>query len=590
MKTQTKQTIAFYLKILSHLKAYTVVAALALTIGISAGMIWPILFKYFIDAMVDNSGMLSKELIATQLFHLLGFMVLVDVIETVCWRVATFCLINVESRGMRRISNLCFDVLHHHSYNFFNNNFVGSLVKKVGRLTRAFEGIIDNLFYELFPIALRAVIVLSMLFYISPRLGFPLLIWSIFFLTFNYYVSLYKVEKYDTKRVEADTKVTASLADTISNNVNLKLFSSLPYERERFDKVTNLWSQRTRVSWYFNNLIETVQAVLMIIISFIILYFSIQLWQDNQLSVGDFVLIQGYLMELFRQLWHFGRIIRRLYEQFADAEEMVEIIELPYDVADHPKAKPIALQHGKVEFKNVSFSYGGDKGVLKNFSMKVNPSEKVALIGPSGGGKSTITKLVLRLFDVEKGKILIDGEDISKVTQDSLRRQVALVPQDPVLFHRTLMENIRYGRLEASDEEVIAAAKMAHCHEFIQTFPQKYNTHVGERGVKLSGGERQRVAIARAILSNAKILILDEATSNLDSESEHLIQDALKNLMKQKTTFVIAHRLSTIVNMDRIVVLDGGRIVEEGSHATLIRQKTSLYKKLWDLQVGGYLD
>ncbi|EKD93937.1 MAG: ABC transporter related protein [uncultured bacterium] len=238
----------------------------------------------------------------------------------------------------------------------------------------------------------------------------------------------------------------------------------------------------------------------------------------------------------------------------------------------------------------MSFGYESESGVIQKFSFKLNPSEKVALIGPSGGGKSTLTKLMLRLFDVDKGKILIDGQDISKVTQDSLRGQIALVPQDPILFHRSLEENIRYGRLEASAEEIRAAAHLAHCHEFIEQMPKKYATVVGERGVKLSGGERQRIAIARAILANSKILILDEATSSLDSESEKLIQDALKNLMKNKTTFVIAHRLSTIVSMDRILVLEEGKIVEEGSHRVLIRKKGGLYRKLWELQGGGYLN
>ena len=238
----------------------------------------------------------------------------------------------------------------------------------------------------------------------------------------------------------------------------------------------------------------------------------------------------------------------------------------------------------------MSFGYESESGVIQKFSFKLNPSEKVALIGPSGGGKSTLTKLMLRLFDVDKGKILIDGQDISKVTQDSLRGQIALVPQDPILFHRSLEENIRYGRLEASAEEIRAAAHLAHCHEFIEQMPKKYATVVGERGVKLSGGERQRIAIARAILANSKILILDEATSSLDSESEKLIQDALKNLMKNKTTFVIAHRLSTIVSMDRILVLEEGKIVEEGSHRVLIRNKGGLDRKLWELQGGGYLN
>ncbi|OGJ43526.1 hypothetical protein A3J23_04225 [Candidatus Peregrinibacteria bacterium RIFCSPLOWO2_02_FULL_48_14] len=260
-----------------------------------------------------------------------------------------------------------------------------------------------------------------------------------------------------------------------------------------------------------------------------------------------------------------------------------------------------------MEFEKVSFSYmeslhngfsvarprrvteEDESSVLRHFSFHVKPGERVAFIGPSGGGKTTIVKLLLRLFDVDKGRILIDGQDISKVTQDSLRVQIALVPQDPVLFHRSLMENIRYGRLDASNEEVVAAAKLAHADEFIRRFPKGYETHVGERGVKLSGGERQRVAIARALLANTRILILDEATSSLDSESEKLIKDALKVLMRGKTVFVIAHRLSTIIDMDRILVLEKGRIVEEGSHADLVGKEGGLYKKLWDLQVGGYL-
>lgn len=590
MKKTTRQTISFYLKFLRQLKGYTAVSMVALTVGVLMSMAWPLLFKVFIDTMVDGAGTLSPDEVAANLFRILLYIVGIDVIGTIAWRVTDYAAANLESKGMQRIMNECFENLHRHSYSFFNNNFVGSLVKRVGRMSRAFEGIMDDVFYELYPLALRGLIVTGVLFYLSPWLGLPVLIWIIVFVTFNYLIALYKVEKYDVPRVEADTKVTASLADTITNNANIKLFSTLPHERHRFEKVTGTWAHRTRKSWFFNDYIEGAQAVLMIILSFVVLYFSIHLWKNGELSVGDFVLIQGYLMELFRQLWNFGRVIRRVYERFADAEEMTEILNTPFEIKDSAKAKPIALSRGKVEFKKVGFSYGGDKGVLKNFSFKVNPSEKIALIGPSGGGKSTITKLILRLFDVEKGQVLIDGEDISNVTQESLRRQIALVPQDPILFHRTLMDNIRYGRLDASDEEVMAAARLAHCHKFIMTFPKGYETYVGERGVKLSGGERQRIAIARAILSNAKILILDEATSNLDSESERLIQDALKNLMRQKTTFVIAHRLSTIVGMDRILVLDGGKIVEQGSHSTLIRKKDSLYKKLWDLQVGGYLD
>jgi ATP-binding cassette subfamily B protein len=326
----------------------------------------------------------------------------------------------------------------------------------------------------------------------------------------------------------------------------------------------------------------------MTILEFVVLFVSISLWKKGILTVGDFVMIQSYMFGLFFHIWDFGRILRKTYERLADAEEMVVILNTPIEVKDKKDAEKIEINSGKIEFKNVKFSYSKDD-VIKGLSFVIKPSEKVALIGPSGGGKSTVVKLMLRLFDIDKGAILIDGQNSLGYTQDSLRAQIALVPQDPILFHRTLMENIRYGRRDASDKEVMAAAKLAHCNEFIASFKQGYQTFVGERGVKLSGGERQRVAIARAILSNARILILDEATSSLDSESEKLIQDALKNLMKNKTTLVIAHRLSTIVQMDRILVLKGGKIIEEGDHASLVSKKEGLYRKLWELQSKGYL-
>jgi ATP-binding cassette subfamily B protein len=257
-------------------------------------------------------------------------------------------------------------------------------------------------------------------------------------------------------------------------------------------------------------------------------------------------------------------------------------------VVDKPKAREFKFKHGAIEFSKVGFTYKEGVDVLSDFSLNIKPGEKVALIGSSGGGKSTIVKLLFRFFDIQKGRISIDSQDISTVTQDSLRKNLSLVPQDPILFHRSLMENIRYGKPEASEEEVVEASRVAHCHEFISGFPQGYETLVGERGVKLSGGERQRVAIARAVLKNAPILVLDEATSSLDSESEMLIQDALKKLMKGKTVIVIAHRLSTIMQMDRIIVIDGGKIVEEGKHKELLKAQEGIYQKLWNIQAGGF--
>ena len=302
-----------------------------------------------------------------------------------------------------------------------------------------------------------------------------------------------------------------------------------------------------------------------------------------------FVLVQVYLIQLISQLWDFGKTIRHIYRSLADAEEMVAILNTPYDVQDISTAKSIKVKKGEIEFRRVEFSFNKTRKVLRKIDLKIRAGEKVALIGPSGAGKSTIVKLLLRLHDIESGAIFIDGQNIHAATQESLRANLSLVPQDPILFHRTLFENICYGKPEATKKEVERAAKLAHCDDFIELLPEGYDTYVGERGIKLSGGERQRVAIARAILKNAPILILDEATSSLDSHSEALIQSALKNLMKGKTVIVIAHRLSTIRTMDRIVVVDGGRIKEEGTHESLLRKPRSLYARLWKLQAGGFL-
>jgi ABC-type multidrug transport system fused ATPase/permease subunit len=318
-----------------------------------------------------------------------------------------------------------------------------------------------------------------------------------------------------------------------------------------------------------------------------LLWGTLVLWQRGLFTIGDFVLVQSYLLGLFNQLTNINQNMRRCYDAIADASEMIDIIKTPHEVADLPRAAKLAVTRGEIVFDNAGFSYPNGQPALEHFNLTVAGGEKLALVGPSGAGKTTITKLLLRFYDVTEGAIRIDGQNIAEVTQDSLRDAIAFVPQEPILFHRAIMENIRYGRRNASDEEVFAASRAAHCDEFISSLSEGYGTLVGERGVKLSGGERQRVAIARAILKNAPILLLDEATSSLDSESEALIQDAFKALMKGKTVIVIAHRLSTIMKMDRIVVVENGGIAAQGSHQELLEQG-GLYKKLWSIQAGGF--
>ncbi len=559
---------------------------LALFVGVAGNLLWVVIFREFFNVLIQDQ---AKDVIVAALFGTLFWLVLVEVIDWFGWRTAQFLNNYLQPKIISEISNECFAYIQKNSYKFFSDNFSGALVKKMVRLVRGFENITDKIYWDMLPMGLKIISIFAILFYVHPLLGGLMFLWSLIFLGTNYWATLYKW-KYDFASSKADTKITGSLSDAITNNFNIKLFSASNYELNRFKKDTDNWQKITRKAWNINSYVEAGQGAFMVLLEFGILFLAIRLWEQDLIVLADFFLIQAYLFELFHQLWNFGRNLRQLFENLADSEEMIIILNTDHEVKDINKAHDINIHSGCVEFKNVSFAYGkSGEDVLNNLNFKVKPGEKIALIGPSGGGKSTIVKLLLRLFDLKSGEIAIDGQDISKVTQDSLRREVTLVPQDPILFHRSLMENIRYGRRDASDREVIAAAKMAHCDEFIKKFPKGYKTLVGERGVKLSGGQRQRVAIARAILSNAKILILDEATSSLDSESESLIQDAFDKLIKQKTTFVIAHRLSTIMSVDRIFVLDGGEIIEEGQHADLANKNNGLYKKLWDLQVGGYL-
>ncbi len=585
MQHKTQRIIGFFW---SHLRKYRTlvwISMLAMMFQVGIGLFHPYLYKLFFDTLAKGLGF---DPLGKRLLYLIITIAIFHLIRNFFRRAEDWLNMPLYTKVMTDMGAQTFDTLHRHSYSFFTNQFAGSLVKKANRLITAFEFIAEKFCYELAPLALTVSVTFVVLLVLHPWIGIAMGAWTVLFMIFSTKFSLYKW-KFDLERSEADTALSATLSDTVANNVNLKLFANLPYENRRYGALWEHWGATYRKSWMLGFILDTVQGIFMILLEFVVFYFAIQAWRKGLLTIGDFIWIQTYLIQLFMSLWGVGRTIRTILSRMADADEMITILDTPFEVQDAPKAKSLRVTDGKIEFRSTSFAYKKGNEVVHNFNLTIKPGEKVALIGPSGGGKSTITRLLLRFYDPQKGQVLIDGQDIRKVTQDSLRKSIGYVPQDPILFHRSLMENIRYGNLQASDDAVIAAAKLAHCHEFIQRFPQKYNTFVGERGVKLSGGERQRVAIARAILANTPILILDEATSSLDSESESLIQQALENLIQQKTCLVIAHRLSTIMQMDRIVVLQEGVIVELGTHADLLAKKESLYKRLWDLQVGGYI-
>lgn len=586
MQAVTRQTYEVFWQ---HMRRYRGVFWGAVT-AIAVGSLIPILvalyYKQFFDVLAGNLGNPRAALPALAL--LLLVILLFNSVTWFAYRVGTFLNNFFQPRVIADLTNTCFDCLHQHSFGFFVNRFVGALVRKVGRLTRAFEEITDALYWNLLPMAVRIVAVLVVIFYRYATLGFILLGWIVVYLAINYALTLKKL-KLDEAAAASDTLVTAYLADTITNQVNVKVFTAGPHERQGFRQLTHDQFRLAKRSWDFDATIEAVQAGFMFALEFTMFYVAIQLWSRGGVTVGDFVLIQIYLIQLFDQLWGFGRVIRRMYRSLADAEEMVEILNTPQQVQDSARAGVLTVPRGEVEFRHLKFTYTNSREVISNFNLRVAPGERVGLVGPSGAGKSTLVALMFRFFDVSQGGIYIDGQNIAEVTQESLRHNLSYVPQDPILFHRTLMDNIRYGRREASDGEVTAAARQAHCDEFIERLPQGYQTFVGERGIKLSGGERQRVAIARAILKNAPILVLDEATSSLDSQTEALIQDALEHLMAGRTTIVIAHRLSTIMELDRIVVVSEGHIRETGTHQALVKKTGGLYRRLWELQAGGFI-
>ncbi len=583
MQTLTKQTLKIYWQHARKYKIHAFGIFVFLLLHSAAESSGPFLYKQFINHLTTYDFSRYSKLLG-----ILGLIVGARLIRSYAFRAKDYIQNYFETRIMADLNNTCFKYLHQNSYGFFSGNFVGSLVNKVKKMERGFETVADRIIDDFLRSFFSISIATIMLFFSHWLLGLALLLWCMVYIGTIYYFSVFRIMKYNLKKAELDTRLTAQLADTITNNANIKLFSSFAREAAGFGKINEQHYRMRRKSWNLMTYLEVLQSTLMLFLEGIMMYFGIKYWREGILTVGDFTLIQLYIFAIFDRLWVMGKQVRAFYEALADSNEMTEILLTPHEVVDVPNAKILQAGRGSIEFKKVSFGYHSKENIFQDFSLKISPSERLALIGPSGGGKSTIVKLLFRFHDIDKGEILIDGQNIARVSQDSLHNSLSLVPQDPILFHRTLMENIRYSRPGASDEEVMAAAKAAHAHEFITGSQYGYNTFVGERGIKLSGGQRQRVAIARAILKNAPILVLDEATSSLDSESESYIQDALKVLMKDKTVIVIAHRLSTIMQMDRIIVLDSGKIVEEGKHAELLKVQQGTYQRLWQIQAGGF--
>jgi len=489
---------------------------------------------------------------------------------------------------LRMMSDIASDAFHRvqrFSTDWHANSFAGSTVRKVTRGMWALDLLNDTLLVALLPSAVMLVGTSVMLGLFWPLMGVIVGLGSAIYIAVTVFLAVGFVAPAASLANAWDTRMGGALADAISCNAVVKGFGAEDREEERLARVVDKWRSRTERTWQRGTLNGSAQGAMLLLLRAAILGAAVLLWWQGLARAGDialvlttFFVLQGYLRDV-------GMHIRNLQRSINDMEELVDVHAQPLGIEDQPGATPIAIGEGRIEFDHVDFHYGNHSQPLyRDFSVTIAAGEKIGLVGHSGSGKTTFVKLIQRLYDVSGGRILIDGQDIALAQQASLRQQIAIVQQEPILFHRSLAENIAYARPGAGRAEVEHAARLASAHDFIMKLPKGYETLVGERGVKLSGGERQRVAIARAFLADAPVLILDEATSSLDSESEVLIQEAMERLMVGRTTIVIAHRLSTVRALDRLLVFSEGRIIEEGSHETLVRTEGGIYRRLFERQ------
>jgi ATP-binding cassette subfamily B protein len=584
-RSNTKQIVRYYLHHTMRYKWRFALVFLNNIQTITAAVLTPLIMGLAVSKIADPS--------ATSLSYgtMLALIIALSVIGIVANRIGMRSLSAMEIRAQRDIYLEISEHLMHESYDFHARSFSGALLNQANRLSQGYVTFTDTLMMDCSRSVIIVVVSSAALAFYDPV--FALLVFGLSAFGLTTTVLLAR-KRYPWRRaaVAAGTKQSAYLADIISNAVTVKSFAAEQHEQHSFDGYLKDTAQKVYVSWQKQitggNIINVFAAVMNISI----LAYGIFAIQHGLIPLGVFIAAQLYAVRINGSFWDLTRMVRTLENVFSDAEEMTQILQEQPTVLDAPGAEALQVAASAIHFDHATFRYpdaGKDEVVLSDFNLQIAPGEHIGLVGHSGGGKTTITKLLLRFMDIQEGVIAIDGQNISDVTQVSLRQAIAYVPQEPLLFHRSLAENICYGKPNATEAEVRRAAKLAHADSFIATFPKGYETEVGERGVKLSGGQRQRIAIARAMIKDAPILVLDEATSALDSESEKLIQSALWELMKDRTAIVIAHRLSTIQKMDRIIVLDNGKIVEQGTHKELLRHK-GVYASLWAHQSGGFIE
>ena len=544
----------------------------------------PLLISFIVQSLIQHPHD------STTTVWLVGAIIITGILSLFVQHYAFIAFFNHEERMTTRLTERALNGLLRHSHLFFSNQKIGSLAGDVNTFGRSYLSLMDALFLQASSIVVSFITSLIIIGFIAPLLLIPLTILT-GFIVIESITSLQRRSTYRNKRKELQSRLFGSIADILGNQTLVRMFG-----RQK-NEVNNILHERRAIERVAKEEIDILQrsaeirqgglylfqALTMLVAAFLVAH--------DMISIAALIFTVTYLGRVTGSMYNINSIIRTSEQAFLDASKVTEILSSDIEVLDKPHAKDLALKHASISFDNVNFSYNDarQENVFNSLTLSIPHRQSIGLVGKSGGGKSTLAQLLLRYMDIQNGKILIDNQDIADVTQDSLRAHISYVPQDPYLFHRSLRDNITYGKEGATNEQILDAITKAHAKEFIDKLPEGLETIVGERGVKLSGGQRQRIAIARAILKDAPILILDEATSALDSESEKLIQQALENLMKDRTSIVIAHRLSTIAKLDRIIVLEEGNIVQDGTHTELLHQK-GIYATLWNHQSGGFIE
>lgn len=548
--------------------------------------IMPYIFKIFLHNIIEYTG--NKSLIWSVIALPVGLGCALWIITDTMFRCYDFLSARTYPHFEANIRMSIVKYVQGHSYNYFSENFAGSIANKIGDMPQSASNIIRLLIELFIPTLIAFIIGVSIFVTMHPTFGILLTIW-----VFLHIGICLKCAKHcsdsSIQHSESRSNLTGKIVDSLTNITSVKLSSRSKWELKYLQKFQNNEQKKHQ---YILNLIFKIRFLqgflCFLFMGVLSTWLIVSRWQQDIISTSELVYIFYTSWGLTMMAWVSGFELPNFFKEIGICNQALSLIKTKHEITDITNAKTLKVTKGAITFDNVTFYYKKGNNIFKSKNVIIQPGQKVGLVGLSGDGKTTFVNLILRLFDVKSGKITIDGQNIKKVTQDSLHDNISMIPQDTNLFHRSLLENIRYGRINATDEEVIEASKKAHCHEFIKQLDDGYNTLVGERGIKLSGGQRQRIAIARAILKNAPILILDEATSALDSVTEKYVQESLHNLMKNCTTIIIAHRLSTLSEMDRILVFDKGHITQDDTHEELLKAKGH-YAKMWNMQIGGFL-